>query len=297
MTAPAPASCKTSSSLPPARAGVGLRHPHVREFLERRPRTAFLEVHSENYLSDGGPRRRALFDLAEDYPLSFHGVGLSLGSAEGLSDDHLARLSRLLADYRPALISEHLSWSVNGGTYLNDLLPLPLTEEALATVCRNVDRAQNALGRRLLVENPSSYVTFKQSAIPEAEFLAELARRSGCGLLLDVNNVYVSALNNGLDAEDYLQRLPADAVGEIHLAGHLRQPAGEAVLLIDDHGSRVADAVWQLYRRALEVVGPRPTLIEWDTRIPDLPVLLGEARKADAILADFAGGEGRQDVA
>ena len=306
MTTPATASAAAASSLAPgacgpAGAGVGLRHPHVQAFLERRPRTAFLEVHSENYLSDGGPRRRALFDLAEDYPLSFHGVGLSLGSAEGLSADHLARLKRLFADYRPALVSEHLSWSVSGGTYLNDLLPLPLTEESLAVVARNLRQAQDALGRRLLVENPSSYVTFRESAIPEAAFLAELVDRSGCGLLLDVNNVYVSAENNGFDAEAYLDALPAEAVGEIHLAGHLRQPLGDQVLLIDDHGSAVPEAVWTLYRRALDRLGPRPTLIEWDTRIPELPVLLGEAAKAERLLAaatvGHGAGEGRQHVA
>jgi len=280
----------------PARAGVGLRHPHLAAFLADRPRSAFLEVHSENYFSDGGPRRRALFDLARDYPLSLHGVGLSLGSADGLLPAHLVRLRRLLDDYRPALVSEHLSWSVAEGSYLNDLLPLPYTEEALELVCRNVAQAQEALGRPLLIENPSSYVTFRHSTIDEPAFLAELVRRSGCGLLLDVNNIYVSAENNGFDAEAYLAALPAAAVGEIHLAGHLRQGAGDDALLIDDHGSQVGDAVWRLYRQALALTGPVPTLIEWDTRIPELPVLLAEARKADGILAGLA-GEGAAHVA
>ncbi|HKY94749.1 MAG TPA: DUF692 domain-containing protein [Kiloniellales bacterium] len=271
--------------MPAARAGVGLRHPHVLHFLQERPRTAFLEVHSENYMSDGGPRRRALFDLAEHYPISLHGVGLSLGSAEGLDAAHLGRLKGLLADYRPALVSEHLSWSVESGAYLNDLLPLPYTEEALAVVCRNVDAAQEALGRPLLVENPSSYLTYAASSLSEPEFLGELVRRTGCGLLLDVNNVYVSARNQGFDAAAYLAALPTGAVGEIHLAGHTRRRFGAEELLIDDHGSRVAEAVWALYRQAVALCGPRPTLIEWDSAIPEASVLLAEARKADVILA------------
>jgi len=281
----------TASPLPP-RAGVGLRHPHVLGFLEERPATAFLEVHSENYLGEGGPRRRALFDLARDYPLSFHGVGLSLGSAEGLDPRHLARLRRLLDEYQPALVSEHLSWSVAGGSYLNDLLPLPYTEEALGLVCRNVAQAQEALGRRLLLENPSSYLRFRHSTIPEAEFLAAVQARSGCGLLLDVNNVYVSAQNHGLDALAYLRALPAAAVGEIHLAGHARRQVGAETLLIDDHGSAVPAPVWQLYEAALAMTGPCPTLIEWDTDIPALPVLLAEASKADRRLLGLSAAEG-----
>jgi uncharacterized protein (UPF0276 family) len=268
-----------------ARAGVGLRHPHVQHFLDERPHTAFLEVHSENYMSEGGPRRRALFDLAGAYPLSLHGVGLSLGSAEGVDRAHLVRLARLLSDYRPALLSEHLSWSIEGGSYLNDLLPLPYGEEALAVVCRNVDAAQQALGRPLLIENPSSYVAFAVSALSEPEFLGELVRRTGCGLLLDVNNVYVSAQNQGFDAAAYLEALPLDAVGEIHLAGHTARRFGSEVLLIDDHGSRVAEPVWALYRRTLALAGPRPTLIEWDTDVPEVGVLLAEARKADLLLS------------
>jgi hypothetical protein len=271
----------------PARAGVGLRHPHVPHFLKTRPRTAFLEVHSENYMSVGGPRRGALFELAEDYPISLHGVGLSLGSAEGLDPAHLARLKGLIADYRPTLVSEHLSWSVEGGTYLNDLLPLPYSEEALAVVCRNVDAAQEALGLRLLIENPSTYLAFAASTLSEPEFLAELVRRTGCALLLDVNNVYVSARNQGFESAAYLESLPAAAVGEIHLAGHTARRFGEEELLIDDHGSQVSEAVWALYRRALSLTGPRPTLIEWDARIPEAAVLLAEARKADLILAAF----------
>jgi len=267
-----------------ARAGVGLRHPHVLHFLEERPQTGFLEVHSENYMSEGGPRRRALFELAQHYPLSLHGVGLSLGSAEGLDPAHLGRLKALVADYRPALLSEHLSWSVEDGAYLNDLLPLPYSEEALDLVARNVTRAQDALGRALLIENPSSYLAFEDSTLDEPAFLAELVRRTGCGLLLDVNNVYVSARNLGFDPEAYLARLPLDAVGEIHLAGHTLRRFGAEALLIDDHGSRVAEPVWALYRRAVALAGPRPTLIEWDTAIPEPGVLLAEAHKADRVL-------------
>lgn len=264
------------------KTGVGLRHGHVQAFLRDRPESGFLEVHSENYMSEGGPRRRALFDLRRDYAVSLHGVGLSLGSAEGLSADHLNRLAGLIDDYEPFLVSEHLSWSVFGGHYLNDLLPLPYSEESLDLVCRNVAVAQDRLGRRILMENPSSYVTFAQSVIPEADFLAEVVRRSGCGLLLDVNNIYVTAVNHGLDAEAYLAAIPAEAVGEIHLAGHCRREIEGQALLIDDHGSQVCADVWALYRQALALVGAKPTLVEWDTALPDLSVLLGEAAKADS---------------
>ncbi|GAB5470851.1 MAG: hypothetical protein Kilf2KO_38810 [Rhodospirillales bacterium] len=253
--------------------------------LERRPPLGFLEVHSENYMSAGGPRRRALFDLRRDYQVSLHGVALSLGSAEGLSEAHLERLVGLVADYQPCLVSEHLAWSVTNATYLNDLLPLPYTEESLALVVRNVTRAQERLGRKILVENPSSYLAFAASSIPEPEFLAELTRRSGCGLLLDVNNVYVTAQNHGLDAEAYIAALPGAAVGEIHLAGHRRHELAQGSLLIDEHGSEVCDAVWALYRFTLAHLGARPTLVEWDNDLPPLPTLLGQAARADAELA------------
>lgn len=266
-------------------AGIGLRHSHLQAVLAERPPLGFLEVHAENYMSAGGPRRRALLDLRRDYPLSLHGVGLSLGGAEGLDAAHLQRLAALIGDFQPALVSEHLAWSAAQGDYLNDLLPLPYSEESLDLVCRNVERTQEALGRRILLENPSSYLTFVQSSIPEAEFLAEVARRSGCGLLLDVNNLYVTAENHGLEARAYLAALPAAAIGEIHLAGHARRAVGERVLLIDDHGSRVSPAVWRLYYHCLGLIGPRPTLVEWDTALPPLPVLLEEAAEARACLA------------
>jgi hypothetical protein len=270
-------------AIPRGRAGIGLRAPHIAEVLATRPALSFLEVHSENYMG-GGPGLRQLEAIRAHYPLSLHGVGLSLGSADGLDADHLDRLRMLVERIEPALVSEHLSWSVAGGVYLNDLLPLPLTEEALDVVCRNVETMQAALKRRVLVENPSTYLRFRQSTIPEPEFLTELARRTGCGLLCDVNNIYVSAENFGLDARAYLDALPPAAVGEMHLAGHFRGERAGRTLLIDDHGAPVAEAVWDLYRHASARFGHAPTLIEWDSKLPALPILLAEAHHA-AIIA------------
>lgn len=267
----------------PDQVGIGLRAPHVAEIMAGHPRIGWLEVHTENYLG-GGPAAQALRAIRERYPVSLHGVGLSLGSAEGLDRRHLARVADLTQRVEPALISEHLSWSVASGVYLNHLLPLPYTEESLALVAAHVSQAQEALGRPLLVENPSSYLRFRHSPIPEPEFLGELTRRTGCGLLCDVNNVFVSCGNLGQDPDAYLAALPPEAVGEIHLAGHARNDADGQTILIDDHGSRVADAVWDLYERAVARVGPAPTLIEWDTDLPALDVLLDEARTAEALL-------------
>ncbi|WP_448203841.1 MNIO family bufferin maturase [Azospirillum sp. sgz302134] len=283
-TAPAPS---PSPSIPP-RAGVGLRHRHVADFLTAPPDVAWIEVHSETYLAAGGPRLRALEAIRRDFPLSCHGVGLSLGSADGVDPRHLERLAVLYARLQPELVSDHLAWSSAGGAYLNDLLPLPYTEEALETVRRNVEQVQEALKRPILVENPSRYLSFAQSTIPEPEFLAELARRTGCGLLLDVNNIHVSAHNVGLDPLHCLSALPAGAVGEIHVAGHAVHDTGRGTLLIDDHGSTVADPVWDLLAEALRRTGPRPVLVEWDTRVPELPVLLAEAVRADRLLARTA---------
>jgi uncharacterized protein len=268
----------------PAQAGIGLRFAHQREVIETRPQVAWFEVHSENYLG-GGPTPVILDTVRRDYPISLHGVGLSLGSAEGLSEAHLARIRSLIQRVEPGLVSEHLAWSVVDGTYLADLLPLPMTEEALDVVCRNVDHAQSMLGRPLLIENPSTYLRFRHSTIPEWEFLAALAHRTGCGILCDVNNIYVSSCNHGWSAADYLDGLPAPAIGEIHLAGHsVRQLEAGRTLRIDDHGSQVAPAVWDLYAAALDRFGRVPTLIEWDTRIPPLDVLLAQARGAQGIL-------------
>ena len=266
-----------------ALTGIGLRAPHVAEIMAFRPSLPWLEVHAENYMG-GGLALAQLEAVRRDYPISVHGVGLSLGTAGTLDPRHLARLRALIERIDPCLVSEHLSWSVVEGTYLSHLLPLPYTEETLGALARHVCQAQEAIGRQLLVENPSSYLRFHHSPIPEPEFLTELSRRTGCGILCDVNNIYVSAFNLGLDAAAYLEALPPAAVGEIHLAGHSRNDADGVSILIDDHGSPVADPVWHLYRHALRWLGPLPTLIEWDTELPDLEVLIGEARSADRIL-------------
>jgi uncharacterized protein len=279
------ASARRVTSEPiPARAGIGLRFPHHRQFLQERPEVPWVEVHTENFMG-GGTLPRVLDAVRRHCPVSLHGVGLSLGSAEGLDPAHLRRLRDAVHRFEPALVSEHLSWSVAEGTYLADLLPLPLTEEALDVVCVHVDQAQQALQRRILIENPSSYVRFTHSTVPEWEFLAAVVARTGCGLLCDVNNIYVSAWNHGWDAAQYLSALPASAVGEIHLAGHSlhRLPSGASVRL-DDHGSRVSPEVWALYAQALARFGPVPTLIEWDTNLPTLDVLLREAERAQAWL-------------
>ena len=267
----------------PARAGIGLRSPHVDEVRATRPALSWLEVHPENYLG-GGPSVRALEAIRADYPLSFHAVGLSVGSAEGVDRRHLNRIKGLVDRFQPTMVSEHLAWSQAGGAYLNHLLPLPYTEESLAAVCRNVDEVQTTLGRRVLVENPSGYLRFAASTIPEPEFLSALAARTGCGLLCDVNNIHVTAENLGIDARGYLAALPSGAVEEIHLAGHSVNEAAGRPILIDDHGSPVGNAVWALYEEALRRFGPRPTLVEWDTDIPALETLMAEARRADARL-------------
>jgi hypothetical protein len=267
----------------PAAAGIGLRAPHVQEVITTRPPIAWLEVHAENYLG-GGPALRRLDHLRPEYPISLHGVGLSLGSAIGLDERHLQRLAALIERIEPVLVSEHLSWSVTGGVYLNHLLPLPYTEESLEIVFRHVDQAQVTLGRQILVENPASYLRFRHSPIPEPEFLAELVRRTGCGLLCDVNNIYVSAHNLGFDAVAYVDALPREFVCEIHVAGHARNDADGLTILIDDHGSRVSPEVWSLYAHAVTRLGPVATLVEWDTDIPALDVLLAEACVADGLL-------------
>ncbi len=271
----------------PARAGIGLRHPHLPEFLNAPQPAAWLEVHSENYLAPGGPRLAALERLRGDYPLSCHGVGLSLGSAEGLNRAHLTRLQALYDRLEPERVSEHLAWSTApDGVFLGDLLPLPYTREALGVVAANVDLAQEVLGQRLLIENPSTYLRFRESDWDEAEFLAELVYRTGCGLLLDVNNLYVSAMNHGTDPLAPLDRLPLAAVEEIHVAGHARVATTAGELLIDDHGSAVSEPVWALLAATLARIGPKPVLVEWDTNIPELPVLLGEAERAEIHLRE-----------
>ena len=277
----------------PAEAGVGLRFRHHQEVLESRPAAAWFEVHIENYMG-GGSAPAYLDAIRRDYPVSLHGTGLSLGSAEGLDPAHLARVREAVERFEPGLVSEHLSFSIVGGNYLADLLPLPMTEEALEIVCENVERLQNYLKRTILVENPSTYVQFRHSTIPEWEFLAQVTERTGCGILCDVNNVYVSACNHGWRASAYLAALPAQAVGEIHLAGHTVRRIDDArTLHIDDHGSRVAPEVWALYAEALALFGPVPTLVEWDTNVPPMAVLLEEAAHAAALIDEAESGNGR----
>jgi uncharacterized protein (UPF0276 family) len=266
----------------PIRAGIGLRAPHCREIIESRPDIGWVEVHSENYFGDGGQPHHFLERIRADYPLSLHGVGLGLGSAGPLDRDHLLKLARLIRRYDPGLVSEHLCWSTASGRHLNELLPLPYTEEALAHICARIDEAQKILGRQLLIENVSSYLQFRHSTIPEWEFLAEVSRRSGCAILLDVNNIYVNAVNHGFDPLAYLAAVHAAAVQEIHLAGF--DDTGPC--LIDTHGAPVADQVWSLYSETIARLGPRPTLIEWDTDIPSLAVLLAEAAKTAQVLEE-----------
>lgn len=264
----------------PARAGIGLRAPHYAEVLDTRPAIPWLEVHSENFFADGGRSHEILTRIRNDYPLSLHGVGLSLGSTDPLNRWHLDKLKGLIERYKPGLVSEHLCWSSVGNRYLNDLLPLPYTEEALAHVSERIVYVQEYLGRRILIENLSSYLQFTHSTIPEWEFLAAVAARSGCGILLDINNIYVNAINHGFDAATYLEAIPVPVVQEMHLAGY--EDTGDC--LIDTHGHRVYPPVWDLYALAVERFGRVPTLIEWDADIPALSVLLDEAAKAQTIL-------------
>ncbi len=270
----------------PARAGIGLRAEHYAAVLEDRPPVGWLEVHSENYFGAGGKPLDYLERIRAHYPLSLHGVGLSIGSTDPLDQRHLAKLKDLMRRFEPALVSEHLSWSSVGGRYLNDLLPLPYTEEALYHMIARVAQVQDALGRPILIENPSSYLQYVESAIPEWEFLVELAERTGCGVLLDVNNIYVSARNHGFDASAYLRAVPRRVVREIHLAGFTVNRFDGGEILVDTHDRPVWPAVWALYRQAVQRFGQIPTLIEWDTDLPELAVLVDEARRADAILEE-----------
>jgi hypothetical protein len=265
---------------------VGLRAPHYDRFVgaDDLPKIGWVEVHAENYFEPGGIRRQVLLEVAQRYPVSLHGVALSLGSVEGLDPNHLDRLAALAADVCPVLVSEHLAWSRADGIYYNDLLPLPLTEETLDVVSANVDRTQARLGRPILVENPSGYMHMEEATMEEAAFLSRLVERTGCGLLVDINNLFVSAFNLGVDADAWLDAVPSTAVGEFHLAGHAREEAGDSVQLIDTHSAPVAEAVWNLYARAIGRLGPRPTLVEWDSALPPLEILLAEAAKAQALL-------------
>lgn len=264
----------------PLRAGIGLRAPHVRQVLDETPQVAWFEVHSENFFADGGPALETLSAVRACYPVSLHGVGMSLGTTDPLDERHLHRLRELVRRIEPAAVSEHLCWSNVGGRWYNDLLPLPYSHEALELVSRNVQQVQETLCRRILVENISSYLRFHPEEMPEWDFLAALARRTGCGLLLDVNNIHVSSRNHGFDPQDYLDGIPREAVCEIHLAGYEEIDG----LLIDTHSRPVQPDVWQLYERALSRFGPRPTLIEWDQDIPPLAELMAEAGRAQSHL-------------
>lgn len=272
----------------PARAGIGLRAPHFDAVLERSPDVGWFEVHSENYfgLGDdqlGGKPLSYLERVREQYPVSLHGVGLSLGSTDSLNRSHLNKLKQLIYQIEPGLVSEHLSWSSIDGRYFNDLLPLPYTEASLSHMVDRVSETQDFFGRQILIENASSYLEFSSSTIPEWEFVVALAQQSGCKILLDVNNIYVNAMNHGFDPLLFVQSVPADLVAEIHLAGHTVKTFDEGVLRIDTHDQLVCDAVWDLYAATVMHVGEVPALIEWDSNLPALDVLLAEAERADVI--------------
>lgn len=277
-------------NMPGMAVGVGLKPAHADDIFDGPPQVEFFEIHAENYMGDGGPPHRLLARIRRDYPISIHGVGLSIGGAGPLDHEHLKRLKYLLDRYRPALFSEHLAWSSHDEVFLNDLLPLPYNEASLAYVCAHIDEVQDTLGVRMLLENPSTYVAFANSSMPEIEFLRAVAGRTGCGLLLDVSNVVVSSVNHGFDAAAYIDAFPIEHVGEVHLGGFAEDCDGEgARLLIDDHGRQVSDAAWDLYRRVLSRGCGAPTLIEWDNDVPAFAVLAGEAKRARSFYAVDAG--------
>jgi len=266
-------------------AGTSFKHEHLPAILAEGRQCCFFEVHAENYMGAGGPPHRALEAIRRDHPVSLHGVCMSIGGPQPLDKAHLARFRNLVARYEPALVSEHLAWSTHETIYFNDLLPLPYTEATLGRVCDHIDEVQEAIGRPLLLENPSTYLAFRESTMSETDFIRAVAGRTGCGLLLDINNVFVSATNHGFSAREYLADFPLSRVGEIHLAGHAEQADDEGdVLLIDSHDGPVADAVWKLFEIVIGQCGPIPTLVEWDSNIPDWPILKSEATAARAIL-------------
>jgi len=268
----------------PARAGIGLRAEHYHEVLERRPDLGWFEVHSENYFGKGGRPLHYLEKISEHYPLSLHGVGLSIGSTDELNTTHLDKLKKLISRFEPGLVSEHLSWGSFQGRHFNDLFPMPYTSEALQHMSNQVSRVQDYLGRQILIENVSSYLQFDCSTIPEWEFITELANQSGCGILLDVNNIYVNSKNHAFDPDSFIKAIPIEHVQEIHLAGHTVKQIDDSEILIDTHNKCVTDDVWSLYETATRRFKQVPVLIEWDTDIPALDILLDEANKADSIL-------------
>ncbi|MDN5926025.1 MAG: DUF692 domain-containing protein [Hyphomicrobiales bacterium] len=269
----------------PQRAGVGLKPEHYRTILETAPDMGFFEVHAENYMGAGGPPHRYLTEIRERYPLSLHGVGLSIGADRPLDRDHLRRLKGLIERYQPGLFSEHLAWSTHDSAYFDDLLPVPYTEESLARVVSHIDQVQETLGRQMLLENPSTYLAFAESTWSETDFIAEIARRSGCGLLLDVNNVHVASTNQQWDPVRYIDDYPLEKVQEIHLGGHTPETDEKGrPLLIDTHDRPVDVMVWDLYEYTIGHLGPVPTLIEWDAAVPAWPELRAEAERAEAIM-------------
>ncbi|MDE1461170.1 DUF692 domain-containing protein [Spartinivicinus poritis] len=268
----------------PATAGIGLRQPHHQAFADSKPGIDWVEVHSENYFEMNTPPFDFLLKVRENYALSLHGVGLSIGSTDPLNKSHLQQLKAIIDIFQPGLVSEHLCWVSENNVYLQDLLPLPQTEAAIKHVVERIDSVQNYLGRKILIENVSCYLNYPHNEMPEWVFLAEVAKRSGCGILLDVNNIYINAFNHKFSAWEYIENIPKQLVEEIHLAGHQQIQAGDETLLLDHHGDKVLDEVWQLYQKTLNLLGNIPTLIEWDTQLPELPVLLAEAEKANKYL-------------
>ncbi len=282
---PAPMAPRVEARVPD-RSGVGLKSEHYADILELKPDLGWFEIHPENYMGAGGPPHHFLERIRENYPLSLHGVGLSIGGEADLNQDHLRRLKELNERYQPGLFSEHLAWSSHESHFLNDLLPVPYTEQTLARVVEHIAQVQQVIGRQMLLENPSLYVAFDQSTMGEIEFLTRIADQTRCGLLLDVNNVYVSATNQQYDPSKYIARFPLHMVGEIHLGGHAPdQDETGAALLIDAHDRAVDNTVWALYERTIVLGGPRPTLVEWDNNVPAFATLLDEARQAEAIMA------------
>jgi uncharacterized protein len=276
------------------RVGTSLKHEHLQAILAEGKRDRFFEVHAENYMGAGGPPHAALSKIRLDYPLSLHGVCMSIGGPQPLDKGHLQRFKALVDRYEPALVSEHLAWSTHGTTYFNDLLPLPYTAATLARVADHIDQVQEAVGRRLMLENPSTYLIFPESTMGETSFIAELVRHTGCGLLLDINNVFVSAANHGFAALNYLADFPLEHVGELHLAGHAQQADDEGeLLLIDSHDRPVTDAVWKLFDVVISQCGPIPTLIEWDSDLPDWAGLKAEADAAQRIIDRHVQGKAR----
>lgn len=269
----------------PNRAGVGLKPEHYHDILKTKADIGWFEVHPENYMGAGGPPHHFLTKIRENYPLSLHGVGLSIGGSAPLNKDHLRRLKNLIDRYQPGLFSEHLAWSTHDDTFLNDLLPLPYTEETLKLVCEHIDQVQDYCKCQLLLENPSTYLAFAHNDYSEIQFISELTKRTGCSLLLDINNVFVSCTNHSIDPHDYICHFPLHAVQEFHLAGYTEDIDDDGeTLLIDSHDREVLKKVWDLYELALTLTKPKPTLIEWDANIPDWPTLLAEAKRADSLL-------------